>query len=276
MLGLIILYVEYVHMETLPDIGLGTFQNTYRDECIESVLTALDEGYRHVDTAQIYDTEPFVGEALEESPVEREDVFIATKIWNDNLGYDDVLDSFEESLDHLGVEAVDLLYVHWPAGAYDAEETLSAFDELYDAGKIRNVGVSNFTKPLLDEAIEQLDAPLYANQIEVHPLCQQRELIEYCETKDVEVVAYSPLARGRVIDIPELWDIGDKYDCTAAQISLAWLREQGITPIPMALTERYIKENYDSIGLTLDEEDYEKIAQLDENRRTIDPEYAPW
>jgi len=263
-------------METLPDIGLGTFQNTYRDECIESVITALDEGYRHVDTAQVYDTEPFVGEALEESAIDRDDVFIATKIWNDNLAYNDVLDSFEESLDNLGVEAVDLLYVHWPAGAYDAAETLAAFDELYDAGKIRNVGVSNFTKPLLDEALEQLDAPLYANQIEVHPLCHQRDLVEYCKENDVEVVAYSPLARGRVIDVPELWDIGDKYGCTAAQVSLAWLRELGITPIPMALTERYITENYASTELSLDADDHETIAELDENRRTIDPEYAPW
>ncbi|QSG03386.1 aldo/keto reductase [Natranaeroarchaeum sulfidigenes] len=263
-------------MQTLPDIGLGTFQNTYRDECVESVVTALDEGYRHIDTAQVYDTEPFVGEAIESSSVDREDIFVATKIWNENLGYDDVLDSFDESLDRLGLEEVDLLYAHWPAGAYDAEETLSAFDELYDAGKIRNVGVSNFTKPLLDEAIDQLDAPLYANQIEVHPLCQQRELVEYCKSNDIEVVAYSPLARGRVIDIPELRDIGETRECTAAQVSLAWLREQDITPIPMAQTKRFIKENYESLEVKLTDEDHQTIATLDEGRRTIDPEYAPW
>ncbi|MFC7018119.1 aldo/keto reductase [Halomicroarcula sp. GCM10025743] len=263
-------------MRSMPPIGLGTFQNTYRDECIDSVTTALDVGYRFVDTAQVYDTEAFVGDALETSAVDREDVFVATKIWNDNLAYDDILESFEASRDRLGVDVVDLLYVHWPAGAYDPDSTLAAFDELYDAGKIRHVGVSNFTRPQLERAQAVLDAPVFANQIEVHPLCQQPDLRAYCEAEDIEVVAYSPLARARVIGNEELQRIAAKHDATVPQVSLAWVREQGATPIPMARTGPHIRENYESLDLELDEADHEAIAALDSEQRTIDPEYAPW
>jgi 2,5-diketo-D-gluconate reductase B len=263
-------------MLELPPIGLGTFQNTYRDECVESVVTALDVGYRLIDTAQVYDTEPFVGEALEASPVERSDLVVATKIWNENLAYEDVLDTFDESRDRLGIDVVDLLYVHWPAGAYDPEETLPALDELYDRGVVREIGVSNFTRDELEVAQDILDAPIFANQIEVHPLCPQRDLREYCATQDIEVVAYSPLARGRVVDVPELRSIADRHDCTAAQVSLAWVRQTGSVPIPMARTERYIRENYESLHITLEDRDIERIDGIDRTRRTIDPEYAPW
>lgn len=263
-------------MPMLPPIGLGTFQNTYGDECIESVTTALDVGYRHVDTAQDYGTEAFVGEAIAESDVDREEVFVATKVWNDNLAYDDVLQTVEESRNRLGLDTIDLLYIHWPAGAYDPEETLAAFDELYEAGDIRHVGVSNFTVEELERARAVLDAPIFANQIEVHPLCQQPDLREYCAEADIEVVGYSPLARGRVVDVSELRDIAAEYDATAAQVSLAWARQRDVTPVPMARTEQYIKENYASLNLTLSEETLATIDALDEERRTIDPAYAPW
>jgi 2,5-diketo-D-gluconate reductase B len=260
----------------LPPIGLGTFQNTYRDECVESVLTALDVGYRLLDTAQVYDTESFVGEALAESSVDRSAVTLATKIWNDNLGYDEVLSTFEASRDRLGVDVVDLLYVHWPAGAYDPADTLAAFDELYDRGVIRGVGVSNFTVDELETARARLDAPIAANQIEVHPLCPQSDLRAYCADHGIEVVAYSPLARGRVIDVPELREIADERDATAAQVSLAWVRQRGATPIPTARMKRYIEENYASLELELDEEELARIDGIERTRRTIDPEYAPW
>lgn len=263
-------------MSTLPPIGLGTFQNTYGDECIRSVKTALDVGYRHIDTAQDYGTEPFVGDAIAESDIDRDDVFVATKIWNDNLAYHDVLDTFEQSRERLGFDTVDLLYIHWPAGAYDPEETLAAFDELYDAGDIRHVGVSNFRIDELETAREILDAPIFANQIEVHPLCQQPELRGYCAEADIEVVGYSPLARGRVIDIPELRDIADAHDATAAQVSLAWARQSEVVPIPMARTTQYIRENYESLEISLSDEELATIEELDEGRRTIDPAYAPW
>lgn len=263
-------------MAALPPIGLGTFQNTYGDECIESVKTALDAGYRHIDTAQDYGTESFVGDAIAESDVDREDVFVATKIWNDNLGYDDVLETFEESRERLGVETVDLLYIHWPAGAYDPDETLAAFDELYEAGDIRHVGVSNFTAEDLEITREHLDAPVFANQIEVHPLCQQPDLREYCTEADIRVVGYSPLARGRVIDVPELRGIADEHDATAAQVSLAWARHRNVVPIPMARTSQFIRENYESLGISLSDEELATIDDLDEARRTIDPSYAPW
>ena len=157
----------------MPMLGLGTWQNDDPSECTDSVETALEMGYRHVDTAQAYGNEDAVGDGLAAADVAREDVFLATKVWNTNLAAEDVHATTERSLEDLGVDAVDLLYVHWPAGAYDAEETLSAFDELYDQGKIRNIGVSNFEPHHVEEAMEILDAPLFANQVEVHPFLQQ-------------------------------------------------------------------------------------------------------
>ena len=147
----------------MPMLGLGTWENTDPETCVESVKTALECGYRHVDTAQVYDNEEAVGRGIVRADVDREDVFLATKVWIDNLGYEDVLETTRASLDRLGVDAVDLLYVHWPAGAYDPEETLRAFEELRDRGSIDRIGVSNFEPRHLETAREYLDGPVFAN-----------------------------------------------------------------------------------------------------------------
>ena len=182
-------------LDGMARLGLGTWQNTDPEACANSVETAVEMGYRHVDTAQVYDNEEYVGEGLAAADVDREDVFLATKVWTSQLSYDDVVHSTKESLDKLGVDYVDLLYVHWPANEYDPEDTLPAFDQLYDDGLIRNVGVSNFEPRHLDEAREVLDAPLFANQVEIHPFLPQNELRSYAAENDIELVAYSPLAR---------------------------------------------------------------------------------
>jgi 2,5-diketo-D-gluconate reductase B len=264
------------HAKDMPMLGLGTWQNEDPEQCAESVRTALEMGYRHIDTAQAYGNEAAVGEGIAAADVDREDVFLATKVWIDSLAHDDVLRTTEESLERLGVEYVDLLYVHWPARTYDPAETLAAFDELAADGRIERVGVSNFEPEQVAEAQEILDADLFANQVECHPFLQQAELRGACEEHDVEVVAYSPLARGTVFDEPVLTEIAQKHDASEAQVSLAWLHEQGVTAIPKATSHGHIEDNWLSLGLDLDDEDLERIGRLDRGAREVDPGFAPW
>ncbi|MUV88418.1 aldo/keto reductase [Natronomonas sp. CBA1123] len=259
----------------MPALGFGTWQNDDPEQCTESVRTALDVGYRHVDTAQAYGNEDAVGAGIDAASVDREDVFLATKVWIDQLAHDDVLASTEASLDRLGTDYLDLLYVHWPADAYDPEGTLSAFEELYDAGTIERIGVSNFEPEHLDTAREAIDAPIFANQVEMHPLLQQRELREYCEDAGIELVAYSPLARGDVFDVDVLSDIADDHGVSEAAVSLAWLREKGVTAIPKATSEAHIRDNWSSLGVDLSAADIERIDDIDEQRRLIDPDFGP-
>jgi 2,5-diketo-D-gluconate reductase B len=262
--------------DTLPDIGIGTY-DVAPDACASSVATALDAGYRHVDTAEMYDTESAVGEAIAAGDVDREDVFVATKIHSRNLAYDDVLEHARARCDRLGVDDLDLLYVHWPIRAYDPAETLSAFDELHERGLIRHVGLSNFTPELLDEARAHLDAPVFAHQVECHPLLQQQELRAYAQTHDHYLVAYSPLAKGAVTDVPELVDIAEKYDATPAQVSLAWvLSKENVVAVPKSTSETHIRDNLAARRITLDDDDVERIEAIDRTERQVDFEGAPW
>ncbi|MFP8958144.1 aldo/keto reductase [Natrialbaceae archaeon A-CW3] len=260
----------------MPMLGLGTWQHTDPEQCARSVKTALEMGYRHIDTAQGYDNEASVGRGITEAAVGREEIFLATKVATSNLAYDDVLETTRESLEKLGVDAVDLLYVHWPVKTYDAEETLTAFDELYDEGLIRNVGVSNFEPRHIEEAVEILDAPIFANQVECHPLLPQEELRTVCDEHDIELVAYSPLARGTLFDVPEIQHIAETHDVTEAQVSLAWLRTKGVTAIPKATGEEHIADNWASLDLELDTGDLELLDDLEEGHREVDPEIGPW
>ena len=260
----------------MPMLGLGTWKNSDPETCAESVATALETGYRHIDTAQAYNNEAAVGDGIERAAVDREEVFLATKIWIDNLAYDDVLETADTSLDRLGVDSVDLLYVHWPSRTYDAEDTLAAFNELYDRGKIDRIGVSNFQPEQVAEAIELSDAPIFANQVECHPLLQQDDLREVCADHDVELVAYSPLARGAVFDIPEIEAIADDHGVSPAQISLAWLREEGVTAIPKATSEDHISDNWASLSVDLSDDDLATIRGIDRIDRQVDPGFAPW
>ncbi|WP_435127596.1 aldo/keto reductase [Halobaculum sp. D14] len=260
----------------MPMLGLGTWQNDDPEECRTAVQTALEMGYRHVDTAQIYGNEAAVGDGIERADVDREDVFLATKVWTDNLAPEDVRETTEESLDRLGVDSVDLLYVHWPAGEYDAEATLGAFNELYDDGRIDRIGVSNFLPEQVETAVDVSDAPIFANQVELHPLLQQEALREACADLGVEVVGYSPLARGDVFDVPVLSEVAEKHGVSEAQVSLAWLREKGVTAIPKATSESHIRDNWGSLGVDLDDEDVAAIDGIETETRKVDPDFGPW
>ena len=276
-------------VEELPPLGLGTSELGIKhgdaeddpQECVEAVADALELGYRHVDTAQMYGNEHLVGEAIERSSVPREDVFLATKVHPKNLAYDDVLSSTEESLSALRTEYVDLLYVHWPIDAYDAEDTLPAFDALRDEGRIEHVGVSNFTVDLVEEARDVLDAPVVADQMQVHPMLpptegERAELLPYAREHDIHVVAWSPLARGAALDRPEVRAVAEKHGATPAQAILAWLREYDLAVVVKSASRDHLRENLAALDLSLDAEDVERIESIEERRRLFDREGAPW
>lgn len=263
-------------IDGMPMLGFGTWQLSESAECVEAVTTALDIGYRHIDTAQAYDNEVAVGDAIDRSSVDRDELFLATKIWVDNLDYEDTLETAHRSLDRLGTEYVDLLYVHWPAGEYEAEATLEAFDELAEAGVTERLGVSNFEPDHLAEACTTADTSIFANQFECHPLLKQQRILEACDDHDVHPVAYSPLARQRITDVPEVNDVGAKHEASPAQVSLAWLRQRGITAIPKATSEEHIRDNWQSLTLHLDEADEAKLDAIDGVERQVDPGFAPW
>jgi 2,5-diketo-D-gluconate reductase B len=264
------------HTNRMPVLGLGTWENTQPEECRKSVEEALNMGYRHIDTAQAYGSESEVGDGIERSDVEYGDVFLATKVWISNLGYNDVIETTGESLEKLGVDYVDLVYVHWPAQAFDMEETFNAFGELYDRGLVERVGISNFEPEQVEEATRVSDVPIFANQIEVHLMLPQDELIEVCQEQDIEVVAYSPLARGGVFQNEAISEVSNKYDVSEAQVSLAWLRQRGITAIPKATSENHIRDNWESLGLSLSDEDMRLLNKISNHQRRVDPSFAPW
>jgi diketogulonate reductase-like aldo/keto reductase len=259
----------------MPLLGLGTWQNEEPQQCAESVRTALEMGYRHVDTAQAYGNEASVGDGIGAADVDRDDVFLATKVWKSNLAPDDVARTARESLEKLDTGYVDLLYVHWPAGEYDPMETLPEFAELRDDGLVEHIGVSNFEPHHLDAARDVLGEYPSANQVEMHPLLQQDELREFAAGHHLELVAYSPLARGRVFDVPELTEVAEKHDVSEAQVALAWLREVGVAAIPKATSEAHIRDNWESLGLDLDDEDVATIESIDRTDRRIDPGFGP-
>ncbi len=266
----------------LPDIGLGTYDMTDRDECVSAVETALDVGYRHVDTAQMYDNESLVGEGLangfDAGEVNRDDVVVATKLDTDNTGYDDAVSTARESRDRLGLDAIDLLYVHWPTDAYDPEETLPALDDLVDDGVVREIGLSNFLPSQLEAAIDRLDHGLFAHQVEMHPLLQQRELHELAREHGHYLVAYCPIARNQVADVPIIREVAEAHDATPAQVSLAWLAsKENVVPIPKSSSPEHIRDNFAAMDLDLSGDEVEKIDDLaGREERIVDFPSAPW
>ncbi|ERG88344.1 MAG: diketogulonate related aldo/keto reductase [halophilic archaeon J07HX5] len=260
---------------TMPMLGLGTWENADYDQCVKSVRTAIDTGYRHIDTAQIYRNEEAVGEGIATADTDRDELFLATKVWISNLNPTAVRESTRASLDRLGVETVDLLYVHWPAGEYEPAATLGALEAVFEAGLTRRIGVSNFEPNHLDRARELCDVPVFANQIEIHPYLPQEALRAYADRTEIELVAYSPLARGAVLDDPTLTAIAADHDASAAQVALAWLRSLGITPIPKATSPAHIRDNWASLTVDLTAEEIARINAIDRTDRRVHPDFAP-
>lgn len=257
-------------------LGLGTWQMTDREETPPAIAEALEMGYRHIDTARRYNNEHLVGRGIEQSTVDREDVFLATKIWKSDLSYGDAIEAANDAIDALGVDSVDLLYVHWPAEAYDPQETFQAFDELVDEGLTDRIGVANFEPDQLAEALDYADHGIFANQFECHPMLQQEAIREACEEYGVEPVAYSPLARGEVFGHEVISDVAGAHTVSEAQVSLAWLRERGLTAIPKAATTAHLHDNWQSLSLQLNEGELEKLDDLEDGARQVDPSFGPW
>ena len=255
-------------MDTVPPIGLGTMGI----DDPATIATAIELGYRHLDTAQIYGNEDVVGEGIARSDVDREELFVATKVWADRLGVEDVRPSVEESLNELGIEHVDLLYVHRPIETYEPTQTLPAFDALVDDGLIDHVGLSNFSPAELDEAREILDRPVFAHQVELHPLFQSPGLVTYAQVHDHVLVAYSPLIAGRADEIPALREIAEDHDITPTQASLAWvLSKESVVAIPKASSQEHLEANLDVTGVKLSAKEIQRIDNL-ERQEELFPE----
>lgn len=258
----------------LPEIGFGTGGIDDHDTCAECVRSAIEGGYRLVDTAQSYGNEVAVGKGIARSSVSRDELFVSTKVW-ENL--DEVIPSVHESRRKLDVDTLDMLYVHWPAGGYHPQRTMDEFNELYEEGYIRSIGVSNFTPPVLDQARSISEVPIAANQIEMHPLLQQEEMVRYAAVHDMYIVAYAPVAEGRVFEVPELTRIAEKHGVNEAQVSLAWLHSKpNVVPIPKSSDDDHIRENYGSLDLVLDPEDITAIENIEREERGYDQDRALW
>lgn len=250
----------------IPVIGLGVYKNTDQNELSTAIQTALDAGYRHIDTAAVYQNEAGVGEAVRKSGVPREKIFITTKVWNTDQGYEETLKAFDESLKQLGMDYVDLYLVHWPMpGTYT--ETYRALETLYKERKVRAIGVSNFHEHHLEELFEICQVKPMINQIEYHPHLPQKSLKAFCEKHDIRLEAWAPLKRGGVFDHPVITKLSGKYGKSPAQIILRWDVQNGVSTIPKSVTPSRIKENADIFDFELTGQEMEEISALDNGGR---------
>jgi len=261
------------------ELGFGTYSLTGEDG-IDALATAIESGYRHLDTARLYGNEEEVGAAIARADIDRDELFVATKIAHfeePEKTPEYVRTGVEESLDRLGIETIDLLYHHWPRGRDDIQTVLPVFNELVEAGQVERVGVSNYTPADLELADDLLEPSLYAVQAEMHPFLPQDELRAAVRDRDAYFVAYSPIAQGEVFDDPDISAVADKHGVNEATVSLAWLlSKDGVVPIPRSKTPDHIRSNRDALELGLDDEDIERIDGIDRHLRCEDPDWMEW
>ena len=250
----------------MPWFGFGVFKVQDGDEVEHAVRIALQTGYRSIDTASLYNNERGVGKAIQESGVPREDIFLTTKVWNDDMRANRTQAAFAESLERLGTDYVDLYLVHWPvAGFY--KETWKAMEEIYKSGRAKAIGVSNFTIHHLEDLLSGCEIVPAVNQIEFHPLLLQADLLAYCESQNILVEAWSPLMRGKILHEKTILEIAEKYGKTAAQIILRWDLQHGVITIPKSVHAHRIEENADIFDFTLSEADMKSLDALDAGER---------
>lgn len=252
----------------MPWFGLGVFKMKEGEEAVSSVKAAIEAGYRSIDTAAIYGNEEGVGQAIKEASVPREELFITTKVWNSNQGYETTLAAFEESMTKLGLDYLDLYLIHWPMPAIGKyKETWKALEKLYKDGRIRAIGVSNFHVTHLQDLIADCEVVPMVNQVEYHPRLTQAELHEFCKQNKIQLEAWSPLAQGQLLDEPTLAKIGEKYDKSVAQVILRWDLQNEVVTIPKSVKPERIKENADIFDFELTTEEMTLINGLNEDRR---------
>src|SRR5258708_25155075 len=259
---------------TIPAKGIGTWRMRDEQECIIAVHAALEAGYRHIDTAQVYDNEAFVGKALKSSTVSREQLFITTKIWNDNYDWDDLIHSFDESLRNLQTDYVDLLLLHLPV-TETHRPAWRKMEEIANSGRAKAIGVSNYTVTHLEELLRECEIKPAVNQVEIHVYLQQPELLTFCKEHDIVVEAYSPLAHGYGMNNPVLADVANKHSKSPVQIMIRWCTDFGTVPLPKSVHSDRLKENFDVFDFSLDTEDMAKLATLEKDFRTCwDPTHV--
>lgn len=250
----------------MPWLGFGVFKVKDGDEVVNAVKTAIEAGYRSIDTAKIYNNESGVAQGIRESGIAREDLFITTKVWNSDQGYESTLAAFEESMQRLELEYLDLYLIHWPVkGKY--KDTWRALEKLYKEGRVRAIGVSNFQTHHLEDLLMDATVKPAVNQVELHPLLTQKELRDYCSAHEIQIEAWSPIAKGNLMDHPLLLDIAAKYGTSPAQVILRWDLQNGIVTIPKSVTPERIHANTKLYDFELTTEEIEQIDALNENKR---------
>ncbi|MGB9770816.1 MAG: aldo/keto reductase [Candidatus Kapaibacteriota bacterium] len=250
----------------IPLLGLGTYLMKPGNETYNACLWALEVGYRHIDTAAFYKNESDVGKAIRDSGINRQDVFITTKIWNDDQGYENTLKAVDRSLHLLGFDYVDLILIHWPVPKL-RKETWKALERVYDEGLCSAIGVSNYTISHLQELFNYANVIPVVNQVEFSPFLYQKELLEFCENNNIKIEAYSPLARGRKFDHPLLVELSKKYDKTPAQIMIRWALQIGTIVIPKSSKKERIIENASVFDFEISSEDMKRLNSLHEGYR---------
>jgi 2,5-diketo-D-gluconate reductase B len=267
-------YVE-ANGAKIPAIGLGTWELRGR-ACARLVEQAIKLGYRHIDTAQVYENEREVGEGLRASGVRREEIFVTTKVWTTHFAPNDLERSTKESLAKLRLSEVDLLLLHWPNPQVPLSETLGALARVKQLGMVRHIGVSNFTVALIEEAVAACPEPLACDQVEYHPYLDQTKVKEACARHGMALVAYSPVAKGRVKDDATLTRIGRVHGKTAAQVCLRWLVQQNVSAIPRTSRIERLSENIDIFDFALSDEEIDEISGMASAKgRLTDYGFAP-
>lgn len=250
----------------MPWLGLGVFLSKEGNEVINAVKYALEVGYRSIDTAAIYKNEQGVGQAIKESSVPRKEIFLTSKVWNTDQGYQSTLKAFDKSLEKLQTDYLDLYLIHWPKGELSAE-SWKALEELYEKGKVKAIGVSNFMVHHLEDLLKTCQIKPMVNQVEFHPKLIQPDLLTFCKTNEIQLEAWSPIMKGRVNDIPLMKALAEKYKKTPAQITLRWELQKGVVVIPKSVTPERISSNAGIFDFILSEQDMAKIDTLDMAKR---------